>query len=255
MHYLFDNATAEAARQVWLLAAILDGHTRDVLRPLGPKPGWTCLDLGAGAGSVARFLAGRGARVDAVDTDPRHLAEHELITVRTADVTTTDLGTGRYDLIHARLLFMHLPNRDEVLARAAAALKPGGRLVITDWDCTRPQDMLLTAPAPVIDAFLAMQTAMIEAGEARGMEAGWARRLPDAVHGTGLRVTAVVHNRHWTGGEPGMQLHGCNSRQLETPLLAAGVTGRQLSVLRAAMEDPSVTGYSYPAHTAVGVRD
>ncbi|HWS33259.1 MAG TPA: methyltransferase domain-containing protein [Actinoplanes sp.] len=252
--YLFDNATDEAARQVRLLSAILDAHTFDVLAALGPEPGWNCLDLGTGAGSVARFLAGLGARVEALDTDPRHLDTHELITVRAEDVVTADLGTDRYDLIHARLLFMHLPQREELLARAAAALRPGGRLVISDWDCTGPRDMLLTASPDLVDAFLAFQTTMIRAGEGRGMDAGWARRLPDAVRATGLRVTATVHNRYWTGGEPGMQLHACNSRQLESALLAAGVTAGQLAVLRSGMEDPAVTGYTYPMHTAVGVR-
>lgn len=264
MSYLFDNATGEAAEQVRLLAEILDEHTFTVLGALRPQPSWNCLDLGTGAGSVARFLAGHGARVEALDIDPRHLAsghpasgypEHELITVRTGDVTTTDLGTGRYDLIHARLLFMHLPRRERLLARVAAALRPGGRLVISDWDCTRPQDMLLTAPEPVRDAFLAVQRAMIAAGQQRGMDAGWARRLPDVVHRTGMRVTSVVHNRYWTGGEAGMLLHAGNSRQLEAALMSRGVTGAQLEVLRAGMADPAVTGYTYPMHTAVGVRD
>ncbi|MEV0901471.1 class I SAM-dependent methyltransferase [Actinoplanes sp. NPDC049802] len=254
--YLFDNATAEAARQVRLLARILDDHSRDVLRGIGPKPGWQCLDLGAGAGSVATFLAGQvapGGRVVALDSDPRHLAGHDQITVRQGDVTTADLGTEEYDLIHARLLFMHLPQREELLVRAVAALKPGGHLVVSDWDCTRPEDMLLTATPEVADAFLAFQRTIIGLGAARGMDPAWARRLPAAMRTAGLRVSAVVHNRYWTGGEPGMQLHACNSRQLE-PALLSGMTPTQLRALRDGMEDPAVGGYTYPMHTCVGVR-
>lgn len=253
--YLFDNATTEAARQVGLLAAILDEHSFEVLGGLGPKPGWHCLDLGTGAGSVARFLAGLGSRVDALDTDPRHLDTHELITVRQEDVTTAVLGDARYDLIHARLLFMHLPQREELLARAVTALRPGGHLVLSDWDCTRPSDMLLTAGPEVAEAFLAFQDALIAAGTARGMDPAWARRLPAALRTAGLRVRGVVHNRFWAGGEPGMQLHACNSRQVEPVLLAAGMTHPQLERLRAGMEDPAVNGYSYPMHTAVGTRE
>lgn len=254
MTYLFDNATDEAARQVQLLAAILDPHTHDTLLALGPEPGWNCLDLGTGAGTVAQFLAGLGCHVEAVDTDPRHLQPHELITVRAEDVTTATLAPGGYHLIHARLLLMHLPQREELLARAAAALKPGGHLVISDWDCTRPSDMLLTAPADVADAFVTFQHTLIGAGVARGMDAAWARRLPDAMRATGLTVDAVVHNRFWTGGQPGMQLHACNSRQLEPGLLAGGMTRTQLEVLRTGMEDPAISGYTYPMHTAVGTR-
>jgi hypothetical protein len=49
-------------------------------------------------------------------------------------------------------------------------------------------------------------------------------------------------------------LHACNSRQLQEPLLAAGLAESQLNLLRAAMENPQVIGYHYPMYTAVGRR-
>jgi SAM-dependent methyltransferase len=255
--YLFDNSTRDAERQVELLAEILDGHTETVLSDFDIDTGWTCLDLGSGGGSVAGLLAGQFGvdHVVAIDEDPRHIEQREGLEIRQSDVMDADLGTDDYDLIHARLLFMHLPQREQLLRRAVAALKPGGLIVVSDWDCTHLDEMLLTDDEELRDAFLAFQNALITLGARRGMDAGWARHIPAAFAATGLSdIEALVYNQLWRGGQPGMQLHACNSRQLQEPLLELGVTRRQLDVLREDMEDPAVIGYTYPMYTAVGRR-
>jgi len=256
--YIFDNATPEAARQVRLLAGILDPHTTDVLDRCAVAPGWQCLDLGAGAGTVAAYLAEQvspGGHVVALDRDPRHIAAREHVTIRTADLTSAELGDRAYDLIHARLVFMHLPDRDRLLRRAAAALKPGGLLILSDWDCSHLDDMLVDAPGEAREAFASFQTTLIGMGVANGMSVGWARHVPAAMRAAGLvDVQAEVHNRLWSGGEPGCVLHACNSRQLEQPLIDHGMSRRRLTVLREAMDDPDVLAYSYPMYTTVGRR-
>ncbi|HET9608026.1 MAG TPA: hypothetical protein VFP06_00375 [Acidimicrobiales bacterium] len=46
-------------------------------------------------------------------------------------------GGADRDLVHARLVLEHLPQRDAVVAKLVAALRPGGWLVIDDYDlCT-----------------------------------------------------------------------------------------------------------------------
>lgn len=256
--YTFDNATTDAAQQVRLLAEILDAHSTDVLAEVGVGQGWRCLDLGAGAGTITGWLAGRvgpTGQVVALDTDPRHLAGHDLVEVRTADVTDTDLGESAYDLVHARLLFMHLPQREELLGRAVAALRPGGLLVVSDWDCTHLEEMLLRGPAGLAEAFLTFQQTLVGLAEANGASRSWARRLPLALHDAGLvEVHAQVHNRVWAGGEPGCLLHASNSRQMQPALLARGMTTAQLDTLREGMADPYTLAWSYPMVTAVGAR-
>jgi SAM-dependent methyltransferase len=256
--YMFDNATADAERQVELLAGILDGHTEEVLSALDIDTHWQCLDLGSGGGSVAALLAGPFGveHVVAIDQDPRYIEQREGLEIRQADIMTADLGESVFDLIHARLLFMHLPEREQLLRRAVAALKPGGLIVVSDWDCTHLDEMLLlTGNDELRDAFGAFQHGLISLGERRGMDAAWARRIPAAFAAQGLTdLGALVYNKLWHGGQPGMQLHACNSRQLQEPLLDTGVTMRQLDVLRAGMEDPQVIGYTYPMYTAVGRR-
>jgi predicted methyltransferase len=256
--YTFDNATDEAARQVRLLAGILDGHSTEVLSRVGVGAGWRCLDLGTGGGSVATWLADRvgpTGQVVALDSDPRHVGTHDRVEVRAVDVTTTDRGDREYDLVHARLLRMHLPQREEVLRRAAAALKPGGTLVVSDWDCTHPGEMLLRGPAGLAGAFLAFQRGLVGLAVANGASLDWARRIPESMREAGLvELRGEVFNRIWAGGEAGCLLHACNSRQLEGPLLASGLTGEQLALLREGMSHPETLAWSYPMVTACGRR-
>jgi SAM-dependent methyltransferase len=256
--YMFDNSTAEAALQVQYLADILDPHTENVLSDIDMGPDWRCLDLGAGAGTIAVFLATRCGvdHVVAIDKDPRYIPPTDRLEIREQDIAANpDLGANEYLLIHARLLFMHQPQREHLLERAVTALKPGGYLMVSDWDCTRLEDMLLTAGPELREAFLAVQNALIGLGTRIGMDPGWARRLPTALQAAGLeQVTGQIYNAFWTGGQPGMQLHACNSRQKEPELLDAGVTMRQLQIVRDGMQDPAVNGYSYPMVTAIGRR-
>ncbi|MCS7476905.1 class I SAM-dependent methyltransferase [Umezawaea endophytica] len=256
--YLFDNDTADAADQVQLLAAMLDGHTTSVLDELGISRDWQCLDLGAGAGTVSTWLAdrlGSAGHVTVIDEKPQHVPVHDRVEVVTGDVNTTDFGRDRYDLIHARFLFMHLPQRERVMERAVAALKPGGVLVVTDCDASRRGDMLVVAPEPVVDAFTAFQDALTAIGVSNGMDPAWARRIPASMRAAGLvDVTARVFNRLWAGGEAGMLLQDSISRQIEAGLLDRGVDLPALDVLREGMHDPDVWAYSWPVYTGVGVR-
>ena len=50
------------------------------------------------------------------------------VEVRRHDVVQEDPAEGGFDLVHARLVLTHVPDRGEALRRMAAALRPGGHL-------------------------------------------------------------------------------------------------------------------------------
>ncbi|GAA0547048.1 methyltransferase domain-containing protein [Paractinoplanes ferrugineus] len=260
--YTFDNSTRDARDQVQHLAGILDPHTFAVLDDLALPARAVCADLGAGAGTVAARLAertGPDGHVVVIDLQPQHVPTHPRITIRQQDLVTADLEPDSFDLIHARLLLMHLGQREQILHKLAAALKPGGAMVISDWATDHLDDMFVDGPDPIREVFSAFQHTMIAVCEGNGMDSTWARRVPAVMRQAGLTgIRGETYNRLWNAGEPGMALHASNSRQLEPALLDAGMTRDQLALLRDAMTAPKtpskVMARSWPMHTTVGFR-
>lgn len=137
--YVFDNAWQQERRRLDALETIWDPWTIRNLNGIGVSEGWRCAEIGAGGGSIARWLAahvGSTGHVLATDLDTRLLEAIDASNVETRlhDITTEDLEPGAYDLVHARLLLEHLPEHEAALRRMRAALRPGGWLLIEEFD-------------------------------------------------------------------------------------------------------------------------
>jgi ubiquinone/menaquinone biosynthesis C-methylase UbiE len=119
--------------------AVLDPWTFRQLHRRGIEAGWHCLEVGAGAGSVARWLAERVGPSGSVlatdlDTTPLRNIRHPALTVRVHDLLRDPLPEAHFDLAHVRLVLAWLPDAALALGRLVAALKPGGWLVAEDLD-------------------------------------------------------------------------------------------------------------------------
>ena len=138
--YVYDQAWHDERARLAGIEALWDPGTQALLAGTA-GPGSRVLEVGAGRGSVVSWLAtqvGATGSVVAVDLDTRFLAplRSDVVDVRQADVVTDELPVGAFDVVHARLLLEHLPQRDEVLDKLVAALCPGGTLVVEDYDWT-----------------------------------------------------------------------------------------------------------------------
>jgi len=160
-------ATSEMADRggdwtVPFIAAMHRGATErapQVVRAVGTEGVRLVLDVGGGSGaySIAFARASEGLHACVLDLPTvlpiaeRHVAEAGLtgrITTRVGDLRQDDLGSG-YDLVLlSSICHMLGPdgNRD-LLARAARALAPGGRVVVSDFvledDGTAPRQAVL----------------------------------------------------------------------------------------------------------------
>lgn len=136
-----------------LMSQMLDPQLFFRLRQIGVAEGWRCLEVGAGNGSVSRWLAGQvgaSGSVVASDLDPGLMgpADAPNLTVRAIDVTRDDLGED-YDLVLARALLHHLPERTAVLQRLSEAVRPGGYLVLEEPDF----HSVMATESPTLRAF------------------------------------------------------------------------------------------------------
>ncbi|MEV5689016.1 class I SAM-dependent methyltransferase [Streptomyces sp. NPDC052164] len=107
------------------------------------------LDIGSGSGDLARLLAGRGAAVRAVDSDPVITARARKLTPAALPVTYTvtdvvaEFPSGSYDVITCVATLHHLPFA-ETLTCFRRHLAPGGVLVVVGLSRARtPVDHLL----------------------------------------------------------------------------------------------------------------
>lgn len=127
--YFAAQAGGEERLRLAGIEALYDATTLRRLLSAGLRAGQRCLELGAGGGSVARMLAEHtGTRVVAVDMDPRFLDRQDArYEIRELDITTPGALEGeRFDVIHCRLLLMHLPDVAGLLRTLHARLAPGG---------------------------------------------------------------------------------------------------------------------------------
>lgn len=96
-------------------------------------------DLGCGTGAVSELLAPVVAHVIAVDGSPamlqaarRRLRGFDNVELRRGDLEALPLDTALVDAAVIVLVLHHAPQPDRVIAEAARAVKPGGRLMICD---------------------------------------------------------------------------------------------------------------------------
>jgi SAM-dependent methyltransferase len=223
--YLLDNAQAESAQRMRLLARMFDAPTQRALLATGLAPGWECLEVGGGGGSVATWLAERvapGGSVLCTDIDPRHVPAGTPLNLHVLrhDIVRDELPAARFDLIHARLVLIHIPERMAVLEKLVAALKPGGWMVIEDFDssCLLP-DPVVSPIESRLDAFEALR-AYFASG---GADSRFGRKLYGHFRGLGLEsVTAEGRVTMWDGTNDGAVLMRTNFEQVAANLVGGG---------------------------------
>ena len=135
--YTLNNRWDKARERLQLLEDYSNPYTFEQLGKVDVQAGWTCLEVGAGLGGVTRWLAdkvGPEGQVDALDMETIFLEEIDKpnVHILKQNLVVTSLPEERYDFIFARDVLMHIPERKEVIRTLAAALKPGGVLMVED---------------------------------------------------------------------------------------------------------------------------
>jgi len=138
--YVYEHAWDEERVRLRGLEIALDPGTHAHLLRLGVGPGSRCLEVGAGGGAIACWLAEQVAPDGVVvatdlETDFLELTapRYPTLQVLRHDLTAEDLPGG-FDLVHARYLVEWLPDKLLALRRMVAALRPGGVLLDEEPD-------------------------------------------------------------------------------------------------------------------------
>ncbi|MCX4679437.1 methyltransferase domain-containing protein [Streptomyces sp. NBC_01433] len=238
---------------------VYDPGTEELLTQVDPAPGWSCLEVGAGAGSIARRLAstaGESGRVVATDTDPRFLRNiaHPGVNVIEHDITTDPLPPGSWDLIHARSVLEHLPDPESVLARLIPSLAPHGQLFAEAIDVSTETLAIAAAQAPdrkTATAFLEFATAVHRLMTLAGAHPELGSNLPVILAAHGLE--SITHQRRHPlvpGGKRGF--YALTLARLAPAFQDHGLLDTTDGHLSSLFDDPSVVFPALPIGAAHG---
>jgi len=190
--YLLDNRQSETGPRFDALAALFDPTTFRHIERLGIGSGWRCWEVGAGGMSVVSWLAkrvGPTGRVLATDLDTSWAssAVRPPIQLRVHDVGVEEPPGEGFDLVHARLVLAHVPDRERALRSMIRALRPGGRLLVEDADPTLQPLSCPDERGPEQQLANRLRHATRDVLAERGAEPAYGRRLPRLLREAGLR--------------------------------------------------------------------
>lgn len=189
--YLLDNRQSEAGIRFGALSELFDPVTFRHIDGLGLAEGMRCWEIGAGGPSVPRGLAervGPTGAVVATDIDVSWTSgiAGGAIEVLRHDVAADPPPPGGFDLVHARLVLVHVPDRAEALRRMVQALRPGGRLLLEDADPGLQPLLCPDESGPEQRLANRLRSGFRALMAARGADLAYGRTLPRLLREAGL---------------------------------------------------------------------
>jgi SAM-dependent methyltransferase len=220
------------------IEATWDPGTVERLERLGVGSGWNCLEVGAGGGSIAAWMAkrvGKNGRVLATDVDTTFLTPlaGDNVEVRRHDLLTDELPADTFDVVHARLLLEWLGESD-ALERLVKATAPGGWVLVEDfdWAIGGPAD---DSPvlAKALDAILGLLQGI-------GYQRFLGRSLPRRFEQVGLTEIGNDARAYvFHGGTPGAAFYRFSFESQRERLLESGLlTTDEIDETLLTLDDP-----------------
>lgn len=238
---------SEESERLRNLQLAFDPLTIRRLEAVGVAPGWRCLEVGAGQGSMASWMADRvgpAGRVVAADIDLRllgHLEGLPNVEVRECDICVGGIEQESFDLAHSRFVLMHLADPELALRRMVASLRPGGWILIEDP--VFYEAITLTPRHPAAESYLRVVNVWRLCAEDT-MQLNFGRKILRSVAKLGLEdFEAETAQRFHRGGQPGARALKLSMDIFRDAMLATGrVSADDLAVVAAASEDPTFVG-------------
>jgi SAM-dependent methyltransferase len=156
--------------------------------------------------------------------------------VRVHDIASDPLPPCSFDLVHARLVLVHVREREAALSNMISALKPGGWIVDEEFDSSVFPDPVLSPGEILSKTHLALSRVLDD----RGVDRTFGRRLFGQLRALGLEhVAAEGRTFMWPAGSPGPAMLRANFSQLRAQMIDAGyLTQAEFDRDIAALDDP-----------------
>ncbi len=236
--YTLPHQLVGEQQRLALMSELLDPVELLRIARLGVSPGWRCLELGCGNGSIAQALAERVAptgHVVASDIDLSYVGDPKVpcLEIRRIDVLQDEIEGGSYDFVVARALLHHLMPARKAMQRMIAALKPGGLLLSIE-----PDMLPCTVAEP--DSMHAFWQGWLKWSLGAGIDYFIGRKIPAWMDSFGLEdVAGEGYTAQFNGNSDWATYWTETMRELAPPLLKSGyINEKMLQEFHTCYQDP-----------------
>lgn len=256
--YVFQSTgEARELERLQMLERIFDAGTQRRMLATGLTTGWHCLEVGAGAGSIVRWLeqrVGPSGKVVALDMNPRFLrgSSTSTIDIIQGDICDTELPLAMFDLVHARYVMIHIADYRKAFERMLRCVKPGGWVVIEEPDFEAAR--AVTGPDDARGSFARVTAAIERMFTSLGMDYALGAKLPALFQQQDLSQLTVEHEGHLSaGGGAIAQLMKLSAEQLHEKYVATGlVTEADIEQYCRLADDPDCWAIYYATVAVTG---
>jgi SAM-dependent methyltransferase len=206
--YIFTDAQhLKEFERLKAIEKVCDPASRRLIEATGIAANWRCLEVGAGAGSIATWMAevvGVGGQVIAVDVNTRFVKniKRPNLEVLAADIRYLTLENAWFDLVHARCVLIHISDYQAALSKMLALLKPGGWLVLEEPDFSASR--AITGEETACQSMNRVNRAIQRLFSDRGMDYAFGVKLPAILQGRNLQPICVENDAHLANGGSGI---------------------------------------------------
>ena len=182
--YILPHDLSGERQRLALMSELLDPMHRALLARIGLRPGWRCLEIGCGNGSISQWLAtevGPKGHVTATDLDLRYIDNLRApnLEVRQLDILKDEIEPATYDLVTARAILHHVKSPKKAVQHMVNFLKPNGVLLSIEPD-------FLPATAATPEPLRAFWQAWLQWSSSVGIDYFIGRKMPALLSAAGL---------------------------------------------------------------------
>lgn len=249
--YVFtETQDAQELNRLQALEQIFDVASHHQLQSTGLTTNWTCLEVGAGAGSIAQWMTGivgQNGKVVAVDLDTRFVSNlaADNLEVLAGDIRHLPIENQTFDLVHTRYVLIHIPDWHQVLSKLIALVKPGGWIVLEEPDFATAR--AIVGEQTDCQSVNKVNQAILRMFADRDMDYSLGVKLPAILQTRGLEASSVEVDMHLSRGGSNMAtMMSMSTMQLADKYIATGeVTPVDIERYGHFAADPNAWGIYY----------